>query len=830
MPVRRVLYRRRSHFVLVVPLLFLTLLPSPLGATAGCASCAPPSQTPNGISVGRPKVFDDRTLILMLEGLSETLHGLQFIDQVTLARALGLQQGFGSSELTTNLTATALPLPSNKVETIATTGNVNDKGEPLPDATKKTTTAERAAFTPTPPLLDATVNATPAGFSPTYGESASDLLSDQVSLTYQIFNLRMLLERSLSDRLLADNSTRLQAVLGINVALDPPRSAADAVAVVEVTLTSDGTAQDGLSLVSLMPQEKTYNSAALSTKSNAFGGAAVVKMIQIGYSQRRRNQIFYLYRDADTISYERMPTDGDGKSVVFGWMFRPVLGRRSVSPGLRQLFAIVALPGSNQAPQKLTAQVRTYWKLYDRDTMTSFREDEATRRAKVGYALSFNLAKPQIFAPRYSNTSMYRGIEVKATPTYEENLRAKVTGVSWRPIGTSTALVSVLGHNFFTGTKVALGDKLYGNSQDSLALKSSETLEFTTTLDALAMSSASVIGRYGAAVPVIAQPPEGVSPEGVWIPEVKVSPRLAGNRTLKVYLAGNEEETLSIADLPREMDNERKTLGPVSPIVMVNGGVVRPPYTFYEEGSRLVLQATFPDSLLENGGGVVRVSWPFLPQDVWSPTKTFGDPCQLFQAIRLGTKSVFLRHLDPAGFTKDPTTSGDGLPTASPPYCWHLVANEQATPILSANCPGGVSGPTSPHENDISVTLKTDMPDQFILLDPRGAACVLKMTDLEPKPAEKPKPPEIKQFDSVWLAVAVEDSTKVRRAVADGRDLTLRIPTDKKGKAIPTQIEVEVTRVVTAQPGSVDLTLLTTDGSRLKTVRLTVVPCLECKE
>ena len=43
----------------------------------------------------------------------------------------------------------------------------------------------------------------------------------------------------------------------------------------------------------------------------------------------------------DTLSYERMTPDG---SIVFGWMFRPVLGRRSVTPGFKQLFAVFALP------------------------------------------------------------------------------------------------------------------------------------------------------------------------------------------------------------------------------------------------------------------------------------------------------------------------------------------------------------------------------------------------------------------------------------------------------------------------------------------------------
>ena len=176
-----------------------------------------------------------------------------------------------------------------------------------------------------------------------------------------------------------------------------------------------------------MPQEKTYNSAAVSTKSNAFGGAAVVKMVQVSYSQRKRNQVFYLYRDTDTLSYQRMIA-GEPNKIVFGWMFRPVLGRRSVSPGLRQLFAIVSLPAKDgDTNHFLNANIRTYWKKYDRKTMTSFERRDTNRATEVGFGLSLGLSEPQILSDRYENTASYASIQVKPTGVYEENLRARVT-------------------------------------------------------------------------------------------------------------------------------------------------------------------------------------------------------------------------------------------------------------------------------------------------------------------------------------------------------------------------------------------------------------------
>lgn len=145
---------------------------------------------------------------------------------------------------------------------------------------------------------------------------------------------------------------------------------------------------------------------------------------------RQRSQIFYLYRDADTISYERM-NDGNPNQIVFGWMFRPVLERRSISPGLRQLFAIVALPAiddqGEDCASKLNTFVKTYWKEYDRKTMTSFGN-------------SFNV-----------NTAYYKNIEVKPTKDYQKNLEPWLASVSWRLVGQKSALISAEGNNFSPG-------------------------------------------------------------------------------------------------------------------------------------------------------------------------------------------------------------------------------------------------------------------------------------------------------------------------------------------------------------------------------------------
>ena len=65
----------------------------------------------NGISVGRPKVFDNRTLTIMLEGLSESLRNLQFIDQKSVATALGNFQGSRMTDSSFALSVSGPSLP-----------------------------------------------------------------------------------------------------------------------------------------------------------------------------------------------------------------------------------------------------------------------------------------------------------------------------------------------------------------------------------------------------------------------------------------------------------------------------------------------------------------------------------------------------------------------------------------------------------------------------------------------------------------------------------------------------------------------------------------------
>ena len=818
--------------------------PSPSPSPSATASPYPTSnplpgasQPPNGISVGRPKVFDNRTLTLMLESLSESLRSVQsqFIDQKALAAAFAFLQGSRATESVSNFSISPIPVPSSKVENTATTGNTTATGTLLPDTTKTTTTSERGSFAPQPPALDTTAGF-PSGFSPSFGSSPGDLLTDQVNLTYQIFNLRMILDRSLSDRLLTGGDTRRQAVLGFNVSIDPPRTASDAVAVVEIRLkTSEACTvkDDCLSLVALMPQEKTYNAAALSTKSHAFGASAAVSAFQLGFSERHKGQTFYLYRDNDTISYERMEATGD---VVFGWMFRPVLGRHSVSPGFRQLFAIVALPSADTTEKyrdrngvknplvdtPLTAKITTYWKAYDRATMTSFKEDEMNRGSRFRDAILFGLSKPEIFAERYTNVISYDDIKVRPTETYQEKLAPTIDGVWWTPVGQKSALISIQGNNFFTGTQVTLGDKNYATASDGLTIKSNQALDMVTGLDALASGSGALLGRYGPATPIV-----GVDePSGIDINDARIGPSLSGMHLVEILLTSANKTALTLNDLPKCLANCAK-LGRLTPIVTVNGNVVSMPYSIADMPAAnnknnvdmVLIQGSVPDSFLTKGGAVVKVVWPFR-SDKWTATTRVFDP--VYNVVRLTDKRIIITATDPLGFQSP-------VPSFEP--CWLLLASGSAgIQLPSSTCTVRVKGVTNyaNHAEDITID-SGGVPDKIVLVSPTKFTFSIDVPKLPAADSGKPKTIVLNQCDSAWKEVSIDDISKVGSVGANGINVRwLPSAPDKDGNV--KSIKIELTSKVTRNPGNIDLTVFDKDGKILLLVPIQVNANPACKD
>lgn len=960
--------------VTILNVVFLTAAAAQNGSVACQSGGQPPAC--NGISVGIPKVFDNRSLTLQIEALQKTLRQQQAsnstVDLKSVMAALANTQGLTQSEVSTVLSLLGNPTPSTSLSTDLKTGNVDSNGNPLPNTTETQTSKNVASVTPTGPTFDSFATL-PTGFNPTFGPSASDLLSDQINLNYQIINLQMILERALSDRLYSDchqptpavprpNCTRLQTVLGFNVTIDPPRVANDAVAVVEVTLKrygSTGKSTDGedhdLSLVAVMPQEKTYNSAALSSSSHAYSGAAVVNAFQVSGGYRKRNQTFYVYRDTDTLAYERMT---DGGELVFGWMFRPVLGRRSVSPGLRQLFAVISLPRIDCDHQQvarpdaicrmdLTPSLRTYWKKFDRTTQTSFEKHDANRARKLWYDLSAGLSRPQIFdQDSYVNTATYNPLRVYSSADYEEELRPVVQAVTWHATGEKSVLVSVTGRNFFTNTQVRLGDATYSEDNKNLVIKSDESFDLITTADQLTAGPGSILGRYGLSVPIVQYgSPDGSTTikDGFRIEDPKIGPAIDGYRTLEISLMkrhgavgqylvdpttiakleaqlksreSDYEKTKStldskekqlndlrtsrkqvatqintlqrdiaklendLSDAAKAQDAAQKALSdaqenfyknyaltrtelPYSlnatgnssllpPVVSVNGTAIRMPDEIYDVPqdsatrvpAHVEISASFPDSLITKGAALIQVSWPFYNPDYWMDATLFTDADDQFKVDRVTAKTIIIRR-----------EGGPGFDPIGNIKCWTFVAGDTSVQLATLSCPYApkpvpkpVEGKPAPKPDtgpilrglrdvaSVTVGDKETLPSHALLLAPDAGTYHLTIPDFpDKKPDTATKPIALKQDDSAWIKIALPTGKMAKTVEANGSSLVWRqlkadttTPADPKNTP-PETIEVEITRTLTAKPGSIDVSVL--DASGTSVARQTIaIACNECRD
>jgi hypothetical protein len=558
-------------------------------------------------------------------------------------------------------------------------------------------------------------------------------------------------------------------------------------------------------------------------------------MIQVGYSQRRKSQVFYLYRDTDTLSFEDM-TKESKKQIVFGWAFRPVLGRRSVSPGLRQMFAIISLPHPDEAiPAKITAQVKTYWKKYDADTLTAFNEQDATRRARFLYGASLGLARPQVFQKRYWNNANYPDIEVKTTSGYEQDLTPKVTSARWRPVGTKSALITVEGDNFFTGTQIAIGDRSIASAADGLILKSNRTFDVLTSIDALSNGPGMLIGRYGPAVPLIdTSTPPG---EGIAIKQVDIGPALSGSRSLSILLVpkGSPSAKLMLDSLPKDPigpQNKtecktRPTL-PANPVITVNGKFIPGPYSIYQDDRGVVVITQFDDSLLSNGGAAVKVSWPFLTQN-WTATKFRYDPALAITVSRSGDTSVVVATNDLLGFNlTDQGTPGD------PGFCWHLGSD--AIHMLHT-CDRDIDKPTGVplSSHAFSYTFDAAIPDKIVLVTPTGATMIVDVPKADAAIANgtTPKPIALNQYDRVWIDIPAAKgkdftTSPVAKVEANQLALPFQPPNFKTGDKPVTTLHVEITEAITDKPGSVDVTVQDSNGIVLGTAKI-LITCVDCK-
>jgi hypothetical protein len=385
-----------------------------------------PTAAENGIYVETVKVYDDQSLQQMLDSARTQLAGLRLLDQAGLAARIGSIQGASLQQSALAVNAGGPPIPG--VVTTANTGNAvttnalggttqqntgssvatqsagntnqvtsgttpgavntstaNNQLQVTGPSTLSTSTSNaqsqvtgpsvvtattQAPFNPTPPTLAPTSISLPSAFSP----SASNVLNEQIELTYQIAGLEVLLEGALSDHYVRlgsrDQLLRRRATLGIIVNITPSQRYKDAVAEVIVDVKTAGNPQSNEppSVTALLPRNKTYNVAAITDKSFSLGGAVATGVMSVGASWLRGHKTYYIVQDQDTVALQLPPATPNSSTTRFGWQFRPVLGQRSVQGGPRESFVQLAFPVLARIPSFGTVQVTTLWKHYDRKT------------------------------------------------------------------------------------------------------------------------------------------------------------------------------------------------------------------------------------------------------------------------------------------------------------------------------------------------------------------------------------------------------------------------------------------------------------------------------
>jgi hypothetical protein len=465
--------------------------------------------------------------------------------------------------------------------------------------TGSTTNTQNQTTTSTPSVsgvVPQALTATPLNPPTNVGVSSLDLLAEQVQLNSQITVLQLLLQGALSDEYLLKNSKaiakRQQTTLGFNIALDPPRQFKHAVAEVHVVLVPSVPTEgaEGPSIMNLLPSEKTYNVAKVTSHQNSFGAGAVVEPISFGVSNGKSKDRLYLAKDTDTLALQfPLPVrgdeterpgrpfpqylhdvlksvgefqtidecdwnSGDGSSsesafakarldrdisravsngaqpIAFGWQFRPVLGADYVRGGDRQVFAQLALDAGLNANYRPHIYIETVWREYN------------PQRQVVGevYKDSCSLARQSA-----------RAVSILVPPL--------VRNVTLTDLGAGQVKLSATG-DFFSSSLSVLSSQ---NTLSSLFFDGNALEAFANARDLLEAGDLRIVGQNGQNSPfAIPTKRDPLKQCGITQARLRAAPRPDGNS--KVYL----ELTLGSTFFPTETQD-----GSPNPLVLLGGQV-----------------------------------------------------------------------------------------------------------------------------------------------------------------------------------------------------------------------------------------------------------------
>jgi hypothetical protein len=591
------------------------------------------------VVVGPPKVYDDLYLQNMLSSMQNQLAAIRGIDQATLLSHIGVAQGADLRQMGVAISASGPPTPQTSTFSLApgvpafsyppSYSSPPAAGVTLPSgtaaATTPGTTTTISSVTPTAPTPSPSSLTVPT--IPSLGQSSLDTYNESLQLSSAIAGTALLLNGAPSDSVdRTSGQPKTTVTIGFPITVEPPalsdKDLASAVAEVHVTICSNSS-EEPPSIVTLLPQERSYNVASMVDKSFLGSASAVLGgVVNVGGGFFWGHTRYYLVQQQETVAF-LLPSEsvlrscGDEKAryTSFAWQIRPMLGKEFIRPGNSVNFVRISVP----------------------------KVDAPTPATPIGKAcVSILWRKPALAGLFRHKSDKYLGEEILGEERCNDidyyGTQAKESTLTVMDIGQGAVTVQVDG-TFLPGTTVRLGNTYL--KPDSITA-THDTLTFTAPASAIvAAGQVYIVGRDGLEVWAVRQvgDKEHLNPTtGLSLKQPKISP-YSDTQSL-VTLDAQEPVITRSGDNSPPFENRA-----VDPWVVVIGGKVfglsDAPF-FSEMGGEIELnqesktyskratqiQLIVPTSLIQASPRIElrRLLWPdvFFRQSKSIPADTFS--------------------------------------------------------------------------------------------------------------------------------------------------------------------------------------------------------------
>jgi hypothetical protein len=246
---------------------------------------------------------------------------------------------------------------------------------------------------------------------------------------------------------------------------------------------------------------------------------------------------------------------------------------------MRLMLAVVALPWPEEDPAnneeksaKLIVKTRAYWLTYNRKCQTT----------NVRWAW-WPFPGRQGRVPGWTD----RGFEL-LSGGQTKPLEPVIENISWVGTGGSQVVVLVDGRNFFAGTEVIIGGKVYNEKNGGLVLKSDRAFQVITKIEALGQGDAVLNGRYGQSGELRLPPPMLPRQETVITARYQILAESVELQPIYVLLSRADGKPFLLETL-RQMPD---------PIIFVNNEPLARPYKFEAVSFEPLAKHGSPDAVV----------------------------------------------------------------------------------------------------------------------------------------------------------------------------------------------------------------------------------------